>query len=707
MATDDYPRDALKPGHQLLWYKIEKVLGEGGFGITYLAHDVNLDKKVAIKEYLPSNICYRNDDQTIAPNTSSLDDFETGLNRFIREARTVAKFEHPNIVKVTNVFEENKTAYMAMAYEKGKDLKTLVTPRKTLDEDHLFSIMIPILEGLEYVHETGFIHRDIKPGNIMIRQDGSPVLIDFGSAHNTNHSKASVTTLVSPGYTPHEQYVGKPELQGPWSDIYSLAATMYRCVCGINPIDAITRGSALIKQEADPLQAAATIGDEERYNKNLLKAIDHGLAFNEKDRPQNVREWREELLGHRLVEKGDTLNEGNFLNSITRSHKSEKTIELTPGGITTPIKKSGKQYAIIAGVAVLAITVGLTIFNKEDNNPEDIKQNKPVAVINEAAPITEVATTTSSDSTSTIESNESPDIAKDETDDAIDTEITDKLSDGSPAPALIVIPQGSNVIGSSNEEEGHRADESPQRVITMKQAVALGKTEVTVGQFKKFVAATGYLTEAELDSAQGCRTFEQGWDWRPGRSWRNPGYEQEDSHPVVCVSWHDAMEYVKWLSVETGKPYQLPSESVWEYASRAGTTTSRFWGDEKACDYSNVSDFSRAAMHNLNVSSKNIFSCEDGNAYSAKVASFKPNPYGLYDTIGNVWEWTLDCWNENHSNINEDGSPRLSGNCNNRIYRGGSWGNLPSLVRAAKRLTDPSHFRYYNLCFRVSRTVDS
>ena len=152
MKDEDYPRDALKPGHLLLWYKIERVLGEGGFGMTYLAHDVNLDKKVAIKEYLPGEMCRRNDDNTISPNTNSMEDFETGLNRFIREARTLAKFEHPNVVKVANVFEENNTAYMAMAYEKGKDLKSLLSPRKTLVEDHILSIILPILEGLEYVH---------------------------------------------------------------------------------------------------------------------------------------------------------------------------------------------------------------------------------------------------------------------------------------------------------------------------------------------------------------------------------------------------------------------------------------------------------------------------------------------------------------------------------------------------------------------------
>lgn len=699
---DDYPRDALKPGHMLLWYKIERVLGEGGFGMTYLAHDVNLDKLVAIKEYLPGDMCRRKDDNTIAPNTSSMEDFETGLNRFIREARTLAKFEHQNIVKVANVFEENNTAYMAMAYEKGKDLKDLLNPRKTLDEDHLLSIILPILEGLEYVHDSGFIHRDIKPGNIMIRQDGSPVLIDFGSVHNTKKEQAAVTTLVSPGFTPHEQYVGKPELQGPWTDIYSLGATLYRCVCGVNPMDAISRGSAIIKNEGDPLHSASSIG-KDRYNECLLKAIDHALAFNEKDRPQDVREWRDELVGERLVEKGDTLNEGNFLSSVTRSHKTkpDKTVNLKAQ--PKPAARSSAQYIIMASIAALAIGVGTTIYSSSDKKEEIVQTN---AVTNDA-PVTTNNENIINESEVAIAGN-AGEKASSGSEKNLSGEINDTLSDGTKAPSLIIIPQGSNIVGSVEEETGRRADEGPQRLITIKDKVAIGKTEVTVAEFKKFVNTTNYTTEAELDSSRGCRTYQSnGWDWTPGTSWKDPSYEQQDDHPVVCVSWKDAMAYVKWLSAETGKTYQLPSETTWEYAARAGTTTARFWGDAKACEYSNVSDFSRAAMHGLDISSKNIFSCEDGNTYSATVASFKPNQFGLYDTIGNVWEWTVDCWNENYSNLSDDGTARLDGNCNNRVYRGGSWGNLPTLVRAAKRLTDPAHFRYYNLGFRVSRNIDS
>ena len=683
MKKSDYPEDALAPGYLLLWYRIEGVLGEGGFGMTYLAHDVNLDRKVAIKEYLPREMCRRNSDLTISAITSSMDDYETGLSRFIREARTLAKFEHKNVVKVSNVFEENNTAYMVMAYEKGKDLKTLLTPKKTINEDHILSILLPIIEGLEYVHNEGFIHRDIKPGNIMIRQDGSPVLIDFGSVHDVKKSKANVTTLVSPGYTPHEQYLGKSELQGPWIDIYSLAATTYRCISGINPVDAIARGSSIIKQQGDPLIPARAVG-EGKYSEHFLDAIDHALAFNETDRPQNLSEWREELTGAKTTTKGKKTKENVF----------EDTLELDLNSVKTVKNRHSKSWMLAASIAIFSILIFFNFPSEENEleNPNQITKN-----------IDQPDDTNQKTETDVVEVEEV--ISKTETVEL--AELVDQLKDGSQAPILITLPLVKDTIGGNEEDQDKSDDELPQRQIKLTQRLAIGKTEVTVSQFKQFVSATGYLTEAERQPNRGCRTFLEGWDWRPGLSWRNPGYEQTDNHPVVCVSWNDANAYVNWLSEQTGQQYSLPSEAVWELAARAGTTTTRFWGDSRACDYANVSDFSRAAMHNLNITSNNIFPCEDGHAYTAEVASYSVNDFGLHDMLGNVWEWTNDCWNDSYLQINEDGSSRLTGNCNNRVYRGGSWGNLPSLVRSSKRLTDPMEYRYYNVGFRVSRQIDS
>ncbi len=176
-------KNALPTDYEMHWYNIEKVLGQGAFGMTYLARDKNLDRQVAIKEYMPGQFSHRNDDLTIQPTSSEQkEDFEWGLKRFISEARTLTKFEHPNLVSVFNVFEMNNTAYMVMNYEIGKSLQEILKSRKTLREDELMKILIPLMGGLEIMHEKGFIHRDIKPGNIFIRQDGNPVLLDFGSA---------------------------------------------------------------------------------------------------------------------------------------------------------------------------------------------------------------------------------------------------------------------------------------------------------------------------------------------------------------------------------------------------------------------------------------------------------------------------------------------------------------------------------------------
>ena len=190
-------RNALKLGHKILWYEIKEILGQGGFGITYLAYDPNLDKNVAIKEYLPIEIAVREGNFSVHPVTEDYDKkYSWGLERFISEARTLAKFEHPNVVRVLSVTEENNTAYMVMAYEEGQSLKEKLQGRKTLEETEILKILFPILSGLEIVHKAGFIHRDIKPDNIFIRKDGSPVLLDFGSARQALGEETKTLTSI-------------------------------------------------------------------------------------------------------------------------------------------------------------------------------------------------------------------------------------------------------------------------------------------------------------------------------------------------------------------------------------------------------------------------------------------------------------------------------------------------------------------------------
>ena len=331
---------ALKPGYKLHWYEIKEILGQGGFGITYLALDLNLDHEVAIKEYLPVELSARDETGSVQPvTTEHAARYQWGLERFIEEARTIGRFKHPNIVRVRNVFEANNTGYLVMDYELGESLQEILSRRKTLSEEDLKSVILPIIDGMRHVHAAGFIHRDVKPANIFIRVDGDPVLLDFGSARRAlEESQKSLTSIFSRGYAPIEQYNTTDDTQGPWTDIYSVGATLYRGIAGVPPTDAVDRSAAISHTLKDTYVSAVEIGAG-KYSTPLLEAIDHALQFKQQDRPQSIGEWNLEFTSPRKevtlppdevnVELDSTAERNNVFLSTLKAAESGDIVALS------------------------------------------------------------------------------------------------------------------------------------------------------------------------------------------------------------------------------------------------------------------------------------------------------------------------------------------------------------------------------------------
>jgi serine/threonine protein kinase len=273
-------------------YRIERVLGAGGFGITYLAEEVPLARMVTIKEYFPVDFAVRDPNQGAQPRSEGCTgDYQWGLDRFLDEARTLARFDHPNIVRVYRFFREANSGFIVLHYEDGKSFKAWLKALGRAPRQHeLDRIVPPLLDALALIHASDFLHRDIAPDNIIIRNDGSPVLIDFGSARSdiAQHSR-TVSALVKPGYSPYEQYATNARQQGPWTDIYSLGATLYQAVTGKRPPDAPSR---MVADELVPARDAAISS----YRPGFLAAIDAALALDIAARPRSIDGWRKQLM---------------------------------------------------------------------------------------------------------------------------------------------------------------------------------------------------------------------------------------------------------------------------------------------------------------------------------------------------------------------------------------------------------------------------
>ena len=833
MSKAEY-KQALPAGHRIDDYRLLRVLGVGGFGVTYLAQDVKLGSKVAIKEYLPNEFAVR-DGNTVHPKSDEdQEDFGWGLKRFLDEARTLAKFHHRNLVRVLRYFEANNTAYFVMEYEEGESLEHLLSRRQTLTEQQLKGLLLPLLDGLKSVHAQGFLHRDIKPSNIFVRrEDESPVLLDFGAARNALGRKSrSMTAVVTPGYSPPEQYESDGE-QGPWTDIYALSALCSRVVTGKRPEESPRRWRMLFRNEKDPLPSLEAMGVP-GYSKRFLAAVDWGLKIDDMERPKDLGEWlaamgasdgegptseafesempskqsqrasaaqdqgaepsRDALkhkhlgvrgwlvlrklpvllgltvltalalavLGARLVFQepasqlpptpaiqpppidGDENSQAtqppgdegspppplsftiknDSTQAISRVLVASDSVEgwganrLTDGlrvevgsEFSMQLQDDGGlcQYDVLiaseAGLEQRYSTLNLCdveriVFDAKEPAPPLLAsftvQAEPsdagVRILNigpayEAGMLlppgeyrVEVSAAGYEPKTDAVPHGSSPTVHRV----ALQKgrpEIGDRFRDCPECPEMVVVPAGRFMMGS-RREAGRDRDEGPVHSVTIKEPFAIGAAEITFAEWDACVAD---------DGCGGPRPSDEGW----GRGAR----------PVINVSWLDADQYIRWLSLKTARTYRLPSEAEWEYAARAQTDTARYWGDGEGeqCGYANGADRSAGREY----PDWTVAACDDGHVRTASAdAAFTPNAWGLQHMLGNVWEWTADCRNDNYVGAPKDGSAWTS-NCDGElVLRGGSWASRSKFLRSAQRLYRSMDHRNEDTGFRVVRELD-
>ncbi len=602
-------------------YDVIDSLGQGAMGIVYKGFDPLIQRYVALK--------------TIQPGFLGPQDEESSI-RFQREAQAAGNLSHPNIVAIFEYGEDAGRAFIAMEYVEGRTLGDLFKENHRFALKDIHSILTSVLSALAYSHNMGVIHRDIKPGNIMLDKTGTVKVMDFGVARiQSSDMTLTGTILGTPGYMSPEQLMGEPV--DPRSDLYSTGIVLYELLTGERAFTGATFSSVIYKVFNNDLSPPSRL--KPTMPGALDSVIEKACAKKPDKRFQSANAFATAL--------NDALAQGVV---------SEKTIDETPtiiaGKPEPSLKKPAKLKPFKMGIAIaviLVIGIVLAVFLVR---PTD---DKPIVL-----PVTTK---------------------------------TDTFKDCDSCPEMEVVPPGQFFQGASSEANGFPF-EQPRRLVNIDYSLAVSRYEITRAQFAEFASDTGF-------KATGCSVYDGTWKTVGNRSWESPGFDQDDSHPVTCVSWKDADAYVRWLSEKTGRSYRLLSASEWEFIVRKGDDSTKEENpkEPQPCDTANVADQSAEATY----PGWNVFQCRDDHVHTAPVGSFKANALGIHDLTGNVFEWVADCWNEDYINAPRDGSPWLTGDCSQRVLRGGSWFTSPGYVRPSFRNRFASGYRSSSIGFRVSR----
>lgn len=615
-------------------FKILSKLGDGGMGAVYKARQVSLNRFVALK--VMSN--------ALAENPEF-------IGRFKREASLAAQFKHPHIVQVYAAGESNGIHYMAMEFVEGTTLLRHIATQGRLNPQEAIAIALQIADALKYAWDKSrMIHRDIKPSNIFLSQAGDVLVGDLGLAKILGSADTELTatgmTVGSPHYMSPEQALSEKEIDFR-SDIYNLGCTLFQLLTGRMTHEGKSSMALMVKHVHDPPpDIFEALPDCPR---KLGLMVSRMIARKREDRPQSYEDL---IAGLREANDG--------ASGEVEIGRPPATAAAAPRKRIPPRMMGG----VVAG-AIILLLAGLAIW-------------------------------------SPWKAGDAGSLVHPKSGEA-------RLLDlgGGVKLELVAIPPGEFMMGSTKEEQAwamavtselkeeyvKREGEAPRKA-TIKQGFWMGRTEVTAGQWKQFVSATGYVTDGEKNGeSYGPPATDKPWAPVKGMSWRQPKvFALEDSQAVTCISWNDAEAFCEWLTVRERKAgrlparlaVRLPTEAEWEYACRAATQTKFWWGESK-----------EDGRDRLNWAGK-----KDGQEFVAPVDSYGArgrNGFGLADMLGNVWEWCLDEYDATQAH-----EECYRGNPNERVLRGGSFSSSPGYVRCAYRYKDLPARSVLNNGFRVA-----
>jgi formylglycine-generating enzyme required for sulfatase activity len=576
-------------------------------------------------------------------------DHAPALTLLQREAQKLQTLAHPNIVRVMDCDRDGALVFMTMEYLNGESLKHhLAANPKGLPRDEAMRTLAGIGAGLIHAHRNHLVHGDLKPANVILTTAGQVKVIDFGVARVVSQSQhppggPPPESAAEPAIAVTPMYASPEMLSNAPPDQRD---DVYALACMSSELfSGVHPFAGRSSRDARAQNLKPTLGPG--LTQRQSRAIRRALQFDREQRTPSVERFLAEFGLGLGVATGDGSSGGLMAAGAQR-----------------------RAAAVIIGLLVLA-GVMWWLFRHP-------------------------STTTQAPVASTITPAAAPSVAAPAAVSTTAPAVNAVFRDCPTCPLMKVLPPGQFQQGSVPRTAETVALEYPRHAVSIAAPFAVSVYDVTVAEYRESAEAAGH-------DADGCWSYDGSWREHADLNWRHAGFDQGPSHPVTCVSWNDAVAYAGWLSTRTGQHYRLPSASEWEYAAAAGTGEVRPWKSqpELACRSANVADASAMSQF----PGWKTFACRDGYVHTSPVGSFAPNALGLYDTLGNVFQWTADCWHDSYNGAPADGAAWTAGDCSRHEVRGGSWFTDPAFVRTTYRSRFSADYRTNTVGFRLVRVI--